>query len=74
MTVADDFDFPVSVHAVDDSQPELPLVEKTLTISFVKNKPERLTGDRAYDSGPLDTRVEVEGIQAATPHLSITRS
>ena len=44
------------------------LVEKTLKVSFVKNKPERLIGDRAYDSGPLDTRLEVEGIKMTTPY------
>lgn len=44
------------------------LVEKTLKVSFGKNKPERLIGDRAYDSGPLDTRLELEGIKMTTPY------
>jgi len=34
----------------------------------VKNKPERLIGHRAYDSGPLDARLEVEGIKMITPY------
>lgn len=32
--------------------------------------PERLIGDRAYDSDPLDERLENQGIELIAPHRS----
>ena len=44
------------------------LVETTLQHSFVSEKPQRLIGDRAYDSDPLDQRLAQEGIELIAPH------
>jgi transposase len=44
------------------------LVETTLQKRFTKEKPEKLIGDRAYDSDPLDERLRKRGIQLIAPH------
>jgi transposase len=46
------------------------LVEDTLEKRFITEKPERLIGDRAYDSDPLDERLQQQGIQMIAPHKS----
>ncbi len=46
------------------------LVEETLDKRFTKEKPERLIGDKAYDSDPLDERLQQQGIQLIAPHKS----
>jgi len=46
------------------------LVEETLEKRFTEEKPERLIGDRAYDSDPLDERLQQQGIQLIAPHKS----
>ena len=68
MAVADGSGLPISVHAVDASPHEVTLVEETLKASFVEAKPERLIGDRAYDSDPLDAELREEGIEMIAPH------
>ena len=47
---------------------EVALVGETLEANFVEEKPKRLTGGRAYDSDPLEARLEVEGIEMIAPH------
>lgn len=44
------------------------LVETTLEARFVEERPERLVGDKAYDSDPLDERLAAQGIQMIAPH------
>ena len=47
------------------------LVEPTLDASWVDEAPEKLIGDRAYDSDPLDARlVEERGVEMIAPHRS----
>ncbi len=46
------------------------LVEDTLDKRFIEEKSERLIGDRAYDSDPLDERLQKQGIQMIAPHKS----
>ena len=46
------------------------LVEETLDKRFTEEAPERLIGDRAYDSDPLDERLQQQGIQLIAPHKS----
>ena len=47
---------------------EVTLVQPTLDGRFVDDLPERLIGDRAYDSDPLDARLAVQGVQLIAPH------
>ena len=43
-------------------------METTLQDRFVEALPERLIGDRAYDSDPLDQRLKQKGIELIAPH------
>jgi transposase len=49
---------------------EVTLVEKTLDDRFVKDVPERLIGDKAYDSDELDACLKEKGIEMIAPHKS----
>lgn len=68
MAVADGAGFPVAVSVGSASPHEVRLVEKTLENRLVDDKPERLIGDRAYDSDPLDERLAGQGILLIAPH------
>lgn len=43
-------------------------MEKTLEDRFVEGLPEKLIGDRAYDSDPLDVRLAEMGVEMIAPH------
>jgi len=68
MAVADRSGIPISVHAASASPHEVSLVKETLEALFIADKPERLVGDRAYDSDPLDALLQTEGIEMIAPH------
>jgi transposase len=70
MAVADGAGIPVAIHATSASPHEVTLVETTLEQSFVSTGPERLIGDLAYDSDPLDARLRAQGIDMIAPHKS----
>jgi IS5 family transposase len=55
-------------HAGSASPHEVTLVEETLEQNLLSNAPERLIGDGAYDSDPLDERLEERGIEMIAPH------
>ena len=44
------------------------LVSDTLANRFIKEQPEKLIGDGAYDSDPLDAALAAEGIEMIAPH------
>lgn len=47
------------------------LVEATLEACFLDELPQRLVGDKAYDSDPLDARLaEERNVELITPHRS----
>ena len=68
MAVADSAGLPVAVSVGSASPHEVQLVEETLDSRFTEEKPERLIGDRAYDSDPLDERLAEQGILLIAPH------
>ena len=68
MTVADVSGLPICVHAADASPHEVTLVEEIFEASFVETKPERLIGDRAYNSDPLDAELRRDGTKMIAPH------
>ena len=68
MAVADRFGLPVAVSVGSASPHEVTLVEATLDERFIVDLPERLIGDRAYDSDPLDERMAEMGIEMIAPH------
>jgi transposase len=43
-------------------------VEATLEARFVVSTPQKLIGDRAYDSDPLDKALQAQGIELIAPH------
>lgn len=61
MAFSDGSSVPLALHTESASPHELTLVEATLESSFLKEKPERLIGDRAYDSDPLDETLKERG-------------
>ena len=49
------------------------MVEGTLQQRFTEEVPQRLIGDRAYDSDGLDERLRQQGIELIAPHKSNRR-
>jgi transposase len=68
MAIADSSGLPVAVHTASASPHEVTLVKVTLESGFVREKPDRLIGDRAYDSDRLDASLQAEGIEMIAPH------
>ena len=57
-----------STHRERASPHEVTLVGETLASGFLREKPERLGGDKAYDSDPLDEALLEQGIEMIAPH------
>jgi transposase len=69
MAIAGGHGFPLSVYVASASPHETKLIEPTLDQQFLADLPERMIGDRAYDSDPLDQRIlERYGVQLIAPH------
>jgi transposase len=68
MVVADNASLPLAIHAASASPHEVTLVGETLLRSFIAEAPERLIGDKAYDSDPLDAELAERGIELIAPH------
>ena len=68
MAFSDGSSVPLALHAQSASPHEVTLVEPTLESAFVKEKPERLIGDKAYDSDPLEESLLEKGIEMIAPH------
>ena len=74
MAISDGHGLPLAVHVASASPHETKLVEPTIERRFLAETPERLIGDRAYDSDPLDMQIRDRfGVQLVAPHNS-TRS
>jgi len=71
MGLADAGGLPLAVSATSASPHEVTLVETTLDACFLEELPERLIGDKAYDSDRLDARLADErGVEMIAPHRS----
>ena len=68
MALADRSGLPLAINAASASPHEVTLVKQTLESRFTKEKPERLIGDRAYDSDLLDAALAERGIEMIAPH------
>ena len=53
---------PLALYATSASPHEVTLVQDTLSQVLVGQQPERLIGDKAYDSDPLDEKLAEQGI------------
>lgn len=70
MAVTDTGGVVLSVSLQSASPHEVTLVESTLAECFANELPERLIGDRAYDSDPLDEQLAGLGVELIAPHKS----
>ena len=68
MAICDRHGRPVAVHVASPLPHEITLVGLTLAGRFVAAAPERLVGDRAYDSDPHDAALRAAGIALIAPH------
>lgn len=68
MAVTDGSGVPMSMHVASASPHEVTLVQETIEACFTPGKPERLIGDRAYDSDPLNADLREAGIEMIAPH------
>ena len=69
MGVADAHGLPLAVDVGSASPHEVTLVEATLDTCFLDELPQRLVGDKAYDSDPLDARLaEERNVELIAPH------
>jgi transposase len=68
MAVADRAGLPIAVGVGSASPHEVTLVDATLDARFIDELPQRLIGDRAYDSDPLDERLAEKGVEMIAPH------
>src|SRR5579864_913077 len=69
MAIADRHGLPVACCVTSASPHESKLVEATVAQRFTRAKPQRMIGDRAYDSDPLDQRLrQKHGIRLIAPH------
>ena len=71
MAITDRSGLPVAVNVASAAPHEVKLVESTLERTWLSKPPERLIGDKAYDSDPLDARLREEyGVDLIAPHKS----
>jgi transposase len=69
MAVADDAGLPIAAHVESASPHEVTLVAATFAHRFVEPAPQRLIGDKAYDSDGLDQELQSKlGIEMIAPH------
>ena len=68
MAVADRTGLPVAVYTASAAPHEVTLVRRTVVERFTDDKPERLIGDKAYDSDPLDAELASLTIEMIAPH------
>jgi hypothetical protein len=64
MAISDNSSLPITIHITSTASPEhevTTLTKATIAKCFVSNeKPERLIGDKAYDSDPQDVKLAAE--------------
>ena len=68
MASADRQGLPVAVHVESATPHEVTLVHATLAERFVRQLPERLIGDNAYESDKLDAELARRGVELIAPH------
>jgi transposase len=68
MALADRTGLPIAITIASASPHETQLVEQTLKASFLPDNPDRIIGDAAYDSDPLDRLLAACNIELIAPH------
>ena len=71
MAIADAAGLPVAAHVESVSPHEVKLAQETLDNGFTGETPEKLIGDKAYDSDQLDCQlIDERGVEMIAPHRS----
>ena len=74
MAISDGHGLPLAVLVASASPHETKLVAATLEQRFLPEIPQRMIGDRAYDSDPLDAQIRQQfGVELIAPHNSTRR-
>ena len=68
MVLVDARGLPVAVDTMSASPHESTLVQGLFDFMLTEQTPERLIGDKAYDSDPLDEALAEEGVELIAPH------
>ena len=75
MGLTDARGLPIAVDATSANPHEITLVDDTLDACFLEELPERLVGDKAYDSDKFDRRLAHErDVEIIAPHKSNRRT
>ena len=68
MGIMDREGLPLSVSTHAANHHEVRLVQLSFDFYMIEAMPERLIGDKAYDSDPLDAELEAEDVERIAPH------
>ena len=68
MAICDGAGLPVSISVHSATPHEVTLVEEVLDACFTGELPERLIGDKAFDSDDLDAELAKRGVEMIAPH------
>lgn len=68
MVLVDARGLPVAVHTASASPHESRLVQQLFDFMLTVENPERVVGDKAYDSDALDEELADEGVELIAPH------
>ena len=69
MAIADASGVPVAAYIESASPHEVKLVEETIDSGFTEYAPDKLIGDKAYDSDDLDQRLlDERNVEMVAPH------
>ena len=69
MAIADASGIPVAAHVESASPHEVKLVDETIDSGFTEYAPDKLIGDKAYDSDGLDQRLlDERNVEMIAPH------
>jgi transposase len=74
MAVADRHGLPIAVGIASGERHETKLVHETLDARFVEELPDKLIGDKAYDSDALDAQLAERGVEMIAPHNRTRRT
>ncbi|MCB9849795.1 MAG: IS5 family transposase [Phycisphaerales bacterium] len=70
MVLVDAKGLPVAVDTTSASPHESQLVQRLFNFMLTEETPERIVGDKAYDSDALDAELDAQGIELISPHRS----
>ena len=71
MAITDGHGLPLGACVTNASPHEVTLVDETLDAVWTEHLPDRLIGDKAYDSDALDARLlDERGVEMISPHRS----